>query len=77
MAITVNGENAAETEFQGGATRGSLEGDVTVLGTALRPSFVELKLPAGHFSEGENVIGITKSAGSWIAYDAVGVFDLG
>nr|WP_184080749.1 polysaccharide lyase family protein [Nocardiopsis mwathae] len=75
-AIAVNGRTATEVYFEGGATRGSLEGDATVPGTALRPSFVELRLPAEYFAAGDNAIDITKHTGSWHAYDAVGVFDL-
>ncbi|GAA3757256.1 hypothetical protein HDA32_001750 [Spinactinospora alkalitolerans] len=74
--IAVNGADIEEVEFRGGATRGSLEGDATVPGTALRPSFVERELPAANFRAGENVIAITKTSGSWHAYDAVGVFRL-
>ncbi|PSK96797.1 polysaccharide lyase family 4-like protein [Murinocardiopsis flavida] len=72
--LAVNDTDTVEIEFRGGATRGSLEGDATVPGTALRPSFVELRLPARDFVRGENVISITKTEGSWHAYDAVGVF---
>lgn len=72
--LAVNDTDTVEIEFRGGATRGSLEGDATVPGTALRPSFVEVRLPADDFVRGENVITITKTEGSWHAYDAVGVF---
>ncbi|GAB3212090.1 polysaccharide lyase family protein [Marinactinospora thermotolerans] len=74
--ISVNGTEVTEVEFRGGGTRGSLEGDATVPGTALRPSFVELELPAEEFAVGENAVAITKNSGSWHAYDAVGVFAL-
>lgn len=74
--VSVNGADAAEIEFHGGATRGSLEGDATVQDTALKPSFEEVTLPARHFTSGENTVTIHKTAGSWHAYDAVGVFDL-
>ncbi|CAM3587852.1 polysaccharide lyase family protein [Nocardiopsis gilva] len=74
--LAVNGAEVTEVEFEGGATRGSLEGDATVPGTALVPSFVELRLPAQRFAAGENAIDITKTTGSWHAYDAVGVFEL-
>ncbi|RNL85684.1 polysaccharide lyase family protein [Halostreptopolyspora alba] len=75
--IAVNSDLAGVVEFARGATRGSLEGDATVLGTALRPSFEEITLSGDRFTEGENVVAITKAEGSWHAYDAVGVFDIG
>jgi hypothetical protein len=74
--IAVNGTDTADVAFEGGATRGSLEGDATAPGTALRPSFVELTLPAERFAAGRNTVSITKTQGSWHAYDAVGVFRL-
>lgn len=61
-------------ELENGATRGSLEGDATVPGSALVPSYVELRLPASALKTGENVLTIDKRTGSWHAYDALGVF---
>ncbi|MBB4935354.1 hypothetical protein F4561_006248 [Lipingzhangella halophila] len=75
--VSVNSGLAAVIDLPGGSTRGSLEGDATVLGTALRPHFEELAVSANHFTEGENTIDITKTEGSWHAYDAVGVFGIG
>ncbi|MFC4563377.1 polysaccharide lyase family protein [Nocardiopsis mangrovi] len=72
--LAVNGAPAGEVAFERGATRGSLEGDATVPGSALRPSFVEPVLDAALFRSGQNTLDITKSDGSWHAYDAVGVF---
>ncbi|MFC3996383.1 polysaccharide lyase family protein [Nocardiopsis sediminis] len=72
--LAVNDAPAGEIAFRRGATRGSLEGDATVPGTALVPSFVEPVLDAALFRAGQNTLDITKSDGSWHAYDAVGVF---
>ncbi len=75
--VSVNSEPAATIEFSKGATRGSLEGDATFPGTSLRPSFEEHAVSGGLFTQGENTVDIVKTSGSWHAYDAVGVFDLG
>ncbi len=61
-------------QFQGGATRGSLEGDTIRVGSALRPSYYEFPVAADLFTAGENVLRLRKTSGSWIAYDALGVF---
>ncbi|PSL01545.1 polysaccharide lyase family 4-like protein [Haloactinopolyspora alba] len=72
--LKVNGTTVDRLEFAGGATKGSLQGDSTVPGSPLRPSYVERALPADLFVPGENVLELHKDDGSWIAYDAVGVF---
>lgn len=55
-------------------SRGSLQGDSTIPGSPLKPSYVELPLPADLFRPGENVLALHKDDGSWIDYDAIGVF---
>jgi hypothetical protein len=57
-----------------GATKGSTQGDATVPGTPLRPSLVELPIPRSALKAGTNVLSLGKAAGSWHAYDALGVF---
>ena len=49
--------------------------DVTVPGKGAGPAYVERGLPRGLLRAGENAIDIDKRHGSWIAYDAVGVFE--
>ncbi|MGP4114918.1 polysaccharide lyase family protein [Streptomyces sp. 4N509B] len=73
--LAVNGRPVRTLTFAGGATRGSLEGDATRPGSPLRPSYYEFPLPADAFTAGENVLALRKTSGSWIAYDAVGVFE--
>lgn len=73
--LAVNGHAVRTLAFRGGATRGSLEGDATRDGSPLKPSYYELPLPAGVFTAGENVLTLRKTSGSWIAYDALGVFE--
>lgn len=72
--IGLNGAPVREVTLEKGATRGSLEGDATVPGTTLKPSYVEIPLPSAALRVGENVLTIDKGSGSWHAYDAVGVF---
>ncbi|TDE02587.1 polysaccharide lyase family protein [Jiangella asiatica] len=72
--LTVNGATVERLTFEGGATRGSTVGDSTLPGSPLRPSYVERPLPAGLLVAGENLLTVTKDDGSWIAYDAIGLF---
>ncbi|WP_116946825.1 polysaccharide lyase family protein [Jiangella endophytica] len=74
VALDVNGTAVDRLRFEGGATRGSLEGDTTVPGTRLRPSYLERPLPPGLLRTGENVLTMVKDEGSWIAWDAIGLF---
>ncbi|WBB63128.1 polysaccharide lyase family protein [Streptomyces sp. WMMC500] len=72
--LALNGRAVTTLQFRGGATRGSLEGDAARPGSALKPSSYELPLAADLFTAGENVLTLRKTSGSWIAYDALGVF---
>lgn len=72
--LALNGAPVREIVFEGGATRGSLEGDATAPGSPLRPSYVELALPSAALVRGENVLTLDKFDGSWHVYDGVGVF---
>ncbi|MFT2016793.1 polysaccharide lyase family protein [Streptomyces sp. 796.1] len=72
--LTLNDKPVRKLEFRNGATRGSLEGDATRYGSTLKPSYYEFPLAAGLFTAGENVLRLRKTTGSWIAYDALGVF---
>ncbi|MFE9613794.1 hypothetical protein [Streptomyces sp. NPDC006012] len=60
--------------FADGATKGSLEGDATRPGSPFKPSFYELTLDPGLFTAGENTLTLTRTAGSWISFDALGPF---
>ncbi|WP_078965924.1 polysaccharide lyase family protein [Streptomyces aureocirculatus] len=72
--VTLNDSPVRTLEFRGGATRGSVEGDAARPGTALKPSYYEFPVAAGLFRAGENVLKVRKTSGSWIAYDALGIF---
>lgn len=76
VVLSINGTTVDRLGFEGGATRGSVEGDTTVPGTRLRPSYLERPLPGGLLTTGENVLTMVKDEGSWIAWDAIGLFAL-
>ncbi|PRX50441.1 polysaccharide lyase family 4-like protein [Prauserella shujinwangii] len=75
VEISCNGTAIADVALENGATRGSLEGDATAPGSPLKPSVVELPVPASALVTGRNVLTLHKGEGSWHAYDALGVFD--
>ncbi|MEV0081423.1 polysaccharide lyase family protein [Saccharopolyspora sp. NPDC050642] len=72
--LGINGTTVDRLAFAGGATKGSTLGDSTAAGSPLKPSYLERPLPAELFRAGENVLELHKDEGSWIAYDAIGVF---
>lgn len=72
--LRVNGTTVGRQVFEGGATKGSTQGDSTAPGSPLKPSYIERPLAAGLFTAGENVLELAKDDGSWIAYDALGLF---
>jgi hypothetical protein len=72
--LTVNGTGAGRVPFANGATKGSTIADSTYPGSPLKPSYVELPLPKALFRPGPNVLELFKDTGSWIAYDAFGIF---
>ncbi|RZT15106.1 polysaccharide lyase family 4-like protein [Kribbella sp. VKM Ac-2569] len=72
--LTINGTEAGRLTFANGATKGSTIADSTYPGSPLKPSYLELPLPKALFRSGQNVLEIFKDQGSWIAYDALGVF---
>lgn len=74
LAVACNGTEIADVELEKGATKGSTQGDATKPGTPLRPSMVELKVPASTLRSDRNTLSLRKGEGSWHAYDAVGVF---
>jgi hypothetical protein len=72
--LTVNGTQVDRLTFANGATKGSTIADSTYPGSPLKPSYLERPLPKALFRSGQNVIELFKDNGSWIAYDALGVF---
>ncbi|MEW2357678.1 polysaccharide lyase family protein [Spirillospora sp. NPDC029432] len=74
VKLALNGTPVREVPLEFGGTRGSMEGDATLPNTPLKPSYVELPLPAAALKAGENVLTIDKQVGSWHVYDALGIF---
>ncbi|GAA4011244.1 hypothetical protein GCM10022247_36990 [Allokutzneria multivorans] len=70
LSLSCNDTSFAEVPLERGATKGSTVGE----GPSLRPSIVEVAVPASALRHGANMITFTKASGSWHAYDAVGVF---
>jgi hypothetical protein len=76
LEIAINGRSAAERTLIAGGTRGSREGDATVPGTDLVPSYHEFELPADVLQPGANTVRFTLAEGGWVAWDAVGLYAL-
>jgi hypothetical protein len=72
--LTVNGVEVGRLAFANGATKGSTIADSTYPGSPLKPSYLEQPLPRTLFRPGANVLELFKDVGSWIAYDALGLF---
>ncbi|MFI6680039.1 polysaccharide lyase family protein [Kribbella sp. NPDC050470] len=72
--LTVNGTQVGRLTFANGATKGSTIADSTYPGSPLKPSYLEQPLPRALFRTGQNVLELFKDNGSWIAYDALGLF---
>jgi polysaccharide lyase family 4-like protein len=73
-ALSVNGTEVGRLAFANGATKGSTIADSTYPGSPLKPSYLEIPLPKALFRTGQNVITLLKDEGSWIAYDAFGIY---
>ena len=72
--LTVNGTEVDRLTFANGATKGSTIADSTYPGSPLKPSYLERPLPKALFRTGENTLELFKDQGSWIAYDALGIY---
>jgi hypothetical protein len=72
--LTINGTEVGRLAFANGATKGSTIADSTYPGSPLKPSYLERPLSKELFRAGANVLELFKDQGSWVAYDALGVF---
>jgi len=72
--LTINGVEVGRLAFANGATKGSTIADSTYPGSPLKPSYLEIPLPRALFRAGANVLELFKDVGSWVAYDALGIF---
>ncbi|GAB2562351.1 polysaccharide lyase family protein [Kribbella endophytica] len=72
--LRVNGTQVERITFANGATKGSTIADSTYPGSPLKPSYVERPLPRSLFKTGQNIVEVSKDTGSWVAFDAFGVY---
>lgn len=70
--LTINGHRLESLLFD--ETIGEVHESLVVPGTGAGPAHFESAVPRSALRLGENVLDIAKDNGSWIAYDAVGVF---
>lgn len=70
--LSLNGRPLPRLIFEG--QRGDSPAHGVVPGRGAGPAHVERRVCGTLFRPGENVLDITKDSGSWIAYDAVGIF---
>lgn len=75
LDVEVNGRVTEQRTLSIGGTRGSRDGDATVPGTGLVPSYHEFSLPADAFEAGDNLVRFTLAEGGWVAWDAIGIFE--
>lgn len=71
-SIEVNGQALESLLFD--ETIGEVHASLVVPGSGAGPAHFETAVPRGALRLGENVLDIAKDHGSWIAYDAVGIF---
>lgn len=72
VAVAVNGQSPTEITLPAGGGVGYDAGDAMVSGD--QPTQFAVALPAAQLHTGTNTITITKTTGSWMVYDAVGVY---
>ncbi|MDX2972079.1 polysaccharide lyase family protein [Kribbella solani] len=72
--LSVNGTTVDRLTFLPGATKGSTISDSTLPNSPLKPSYLERPLSKDLFKPGQNVIQLLKDNGSWIAFDAFGIY---
>jgi hypothetical protein len=74
--FSLNGTHSDGTAVAHGGGDGYHWGDGRgALNRGIKPTSIEFPLPASELRAGENVIEITRSEGSWLVYDAFGVFE--
>ncbi|MEQ7009708.1 glycoside hydrolase domain-containing protein [Actinopolymorpha sp. B17G11] len=74
LQLSLNG--GASTTF--GLPRGGGEGyhwgdGGSTSGSSIRPTVLDVRLPASQLAAGENTVTITSTGGSWMVYDAFGI----
>ncbi len=71
-SLSINGIQLESLLFD--ETTGEGHASLVVPGSGAGPAYFEPVVPRSALVEGENVLEIAKDHGSWIAYDAIGVF---
>jgi alkaline phosphatase len=74
MRVECNGGPLAALELSPGGGAGYHWGDGVINFSGIRPRSLEAELRGEMLRKGENTITITLTKGSWVVYDAVGVF---
>ena len=72
--LSVNGTQVERLTFANGAQLGSTQNDSTAPDSKLKPSYYERPLPRRLFKTGQNYVDLFKDTGSWIAFDAFGIY---
>ncbi|MET0134620.1 MAG: polysaccharide lyase family protein [Kibdelosporangium sp.] len=72
LDVTLNGGTATTVQLPGGSGVGYSSG--SALDSGVQPSQFTVALPAAGLTAGRNTITIEKTSGSWLVYDAVGIY---
>jgi hypothetical protein len=72
LDVALNGGTPAGITLPAGSGTGATAGDALTSGD--RPSQFTVVLPKARLIAGDNVVTLTKSSGSWLVYDAVGLY---
>ncbi|MCW3816021.1 polysaccharide lyase family protein [Micromonospora sp. DR5-3] len=70
LQVGLNGTSVGTVQTPAGAGRGHRWAD------GIKPSTVNVTLPAANLKAGDNTITLTTTSGSWMVYDAIGVRQL-
>ncbi|GAB3750274.1 hypothetical protein [Microlunatus parietis] len=76
LDLKINDQPVEQLELIIGGTQGSRQGDANLPGSPLIPSYYEFELPPTVFRTGSNKITFTLAQGGWVAWDAVGLYQL-
>lgn len=72
VTVSVNGGSATTVSLPAGSGSGYADGSAFTSGD--KPTHFAVPLPAAALSAGSNTVIITKSSGSWMVYDSVGIY---
>lgn len=75
LRVDLNGAEVTTFDLPPGGTDGYHWGAGSFQFAGIRPRSFEVALPRGALRRGENAVTLRRPSGSWLVYDAVGVFD--